>query len=140
MENDAKIFGFWIYLMTDLILFSVLFATFIVLQGSTFGGPSAQELFSLPYALNETLILLTASFIIGLGGVAAHRKNKKTTLFLFSLAFLLGIIFFSMQLGEFYRLIEEGNSWKKSAFLSADRKSTRLNSSHSDRSRMPSSA
>ncbi len=59
--DDEKIFGFWVYLMTDLVIFAVLFATFVVLRNSTFGGPSGRELFDLPSALAETILLLRAA-------------------------------------------------------------------------------
>ena len=62
---DKVMFGFWVYLMTDLLVFSVLFATFSVLRNNTFGGPTDRELFSMPVALAETLILLTSSFTAG---------------------------------------------------------------------------
>jgi cytochrome o ubiquinol oxidase subunit 3 len=116
---DRTSFGFWVYLMTDLIMFSVLFATYAVLQNSTFGGPSAHELFSLPLALTETLILLTSSFTCGLGVLAARAGNKHATLLGFGLTFLLGLAFLYLELSEFSHLIAEGHSWTNSAFLSA---------------------
>ncbi len=61
--------------MTDLLIFAVLFATFIVLRNNTFGGPSGRELFDLPFALAETLILLTSSFTCTLAMLAVHRKT-----------------------------------------------------------------
>ena len=76
--NDKGIFGFWVYLMTDLIMFAALFATFAVLRNNTFGGPGGAELFSLPFVLTETLILLTSSFTCGLAMLAAHRGDKRT--------------------------------------------------------------
>src|SRR5580700_5933539 len=77
-ESDSKVmFGFWIYLMTDCVLFASLFAAYAVLHNNTFGGPSAHQLFSLPYALTETLILLTSSFTCGLGILAAQRRIKR---------------------------------------------------------------
>lgn len=61
-ENTEKtIFGFWVYLMTDCILFATLFATYAVLRNNTYGGPSGRDLFNLPFALTETLILLTST-------------------------------------------------------------------------------
>ena len=65
-NDDTKIFGFWVYLMTDLVIFAVLFATYLVLQQSTFGGLSARELFHLPSAFAETILLLTSSFTCSL--------------------------------------------------------------------------
>jgi cytochrome o ubiquinol oxidase subunit 3 len=83
-EADAKtVFGFWIYIMTDCVLFASLFATYAVLRANTYGGPSAQQLFSMPLALTETLILLASSFTCGLAMLAAHRKEKSGVLFWF---------------------------------------------------------
>src|SRR5580704_13653423 len=103
MENhnatsDKTIFGFWVYLMTDLIMFAGLFATYAVLRGNTFGGPTAGELFSLQNALAETLILLTSSFTIGLAILAAHRGKKNQTLAWFGVTLVLGITFLTLEL------------------------------------------
>jgi cytochrome o ubiquinol oxidase subunit 3 len=117
--NDKAIFGFWVYLMTDLIMFAALFAAFAVLRDNTFGGPSGRELFSLPGALTETLILLTSSFTCGLAILAAYKNNKPQTLVWFAVTFLLGAAFLTLELTEFSHLISEGNSWQRSAFLSS---------------------
>src|SRR5882757_3390413 len=93
-------FGFWIYLLTDFVLFGTLFATYAVLRHSTFGGPSVKDLFELPYTLAPALILLISSFTIGLGAAMAHRKDKKWTLTLFGITFLLGIVFITMELTD----------------------------------------
>jgi cytochrome o ubiquinol oxidase subunit 3 len=119
-EADSKtIFGFWVYLMTDCVLFASLFAAYAVLHNNTFGGPGAKDLFSLPYALTETLILLTSSFVCGLAILAAQRRNKKQVLFWFSLTFVLGLAFLVMEFSEFSRLVRDGHSWHNSAFLSS---------------------
>jgi cytochrome o ubiquinol oxidase subunit 3 len=112
-------FGFWVYLMTDLLMFATLFATYAVLQGNTFGGPAARDIFNLPFALIETLILLTSSFTSGLGVLAARQKNKTQVFVWFGITFLLGITFLSMEFSEFGRLIADGNSFQRSAFLSS---------------------
>ena len=70
-SNDKHLFGFWVYLMTDLIMFAALFAAYAVLRDATFGGPGAGQLFSINNALAETLILLTSSFTCGLAMLAA---------------------------------------------------------------------
>src|SRR5580693_1750556 len=100
-ETNRTVFGFWVYLMTDCVLFASLFATFAVLRNNTFGGPSGAQLFSLRYALTETLILLTSSFTCGLAVLAAQQRKKNLVVLLFSLTFLLGITFLSMELSEF---------------------------------------
>jgi cytochrome o ubiquinol oxidase subunit 3 len=119
-QAEAKtLFGFWTYLMTDCILFASLFATFAVLRNNTFGGPNGEDLFSLPFVLAETLILLTSSFTCGLGMLMANRGVKNTALVLFSITFLLGASFLGLELNEFHKLAAEGNSWRRSGFLSA---------------------
>ena len=92
MEDDVKVFGFWVYLMTDLVIFAVLFATFIVLRPNTFGGPTGQELFDLSFALKETLVLLTSSFTCALATLALYKKQKKLTIFWFFITFALDLL------------------------------------------------
>jgi cytochrome o ubiquinol oxidase subunit 3 len=119
-ENESKtLFGFWVYLMTDCVLFASLFATFAVLRGNTFGGPAGNELFSLPFVLTETLVLLTSSYTAGLGLLAARRRDRNKVLFWFGITFLLGLFFLTMEVTEFHKLAIEGNSWRRSGFLSA---------------------
>jgi cytochrome o ubiquinol oxidase subunit 3 len=119
-QDDAKaIFGFWVYIMTDCVLFAGLFATYAVLHNSTFGGPSGRDLFSLPFVLTETLLLLTSSFTCGLAMLAAYRKDKAQVIFWFGVTFLLGLAFLTMELTEFRHLAAEGNSWRRSGFLSS---------------------
>ena len=112
-------FGFWLYLMTDCVLFASLFAVFAVLRHNTFGGQAGRDLFSLPYVLGETLILLSSSFTCGLAILAAQRKDKTQVLFWLSITFLLGLGFLGMELHEFHRLVLDGNSWRRSGFLSS---------------------
>jgi cytochrome o ubiquinol oxidase subunit 3 len=118
-SDTTATFGFWIYLMTDCVLFATLFATYAVLHTSTFGGPPGRELFSLPNVLVETLLLLTSSFTCGLAMLAAERGNKQQVLAWFAVTLLLGLSFLSLELQEFSHLIAEGNSFQRSAFLSS---------------------
>jgi cytochrome o ubiquinol oxidase subunit III len=117
--NDTKVFGFWVYLMTDLVIFAALFTTFIVLRNNTFGGPSGKELFHLSSVVNETLILLTSSFTCSLATLAVIRQNSKLAILWFLVTFALGVSFLFFELSEFSQFIAEGASWKRSAFLSA---------------------
>lgn len=117
---DAKtLFGFWVYLMTDCVLFATLFATYAVLHNNTYGGPGAGELFDLPFVMSETLILLTSSFTAGLALLAAQRGSKRAVLGWLGVTFALGVAFLTLELTEFRNLVQEGNSWQKSGFLSA---------------------
>ncbi len=115
---SKTIFGFWVYIMTDFMVFATLFAAYDVLHNNVFGGPSARDLFNLHYTAIQTGIFLTSGFLIGLGCAMAHRRHRVGTLILFILAFLLGIAFLGMEIGEFVRLMKEGHDWTKSAFLS----------------------
>lgn len=117
--NDRVMFGFWVYLMTDLLMFAVLFAVYAVLHGNTLGGETGRDLFSLPLALTETLILLTSSFTCGLGMIAARQYKKAATLFWFGVTFALGLAFLFYELQEFAEFIHEGHTLRSNAFLSS---------------------
>lgn len=117
--DDRVMFGFWVYLMTDLLMFSVLFAVYAVLNGNTLGGPTGRELFSLPLVLAETLILLTSSFTCGIGMIAARNGNKKQVLTWFGMTFILGLLFLGLELKEFTQLIHEGHTIASNAFFSS---------------------
>jgi len=112
-------FGFWVYLMTDCILFASLFATFAVLRDSTFGGPTRPEIFSLSFVLLETMILLTSSFVAGLAVLAARAGQRTWALRWLLLAFLLGAAFVALEIHEFAKLASEDHGWRRSAFLSS---------------------
>lgn len=118
-DSSKTVFGFWVYLMTDCVLFASLFATYAVLHNNTFGGPDARELFSMPFVLGETLILLTSSFTAGLALLAMHARRKSQVLSWLAVTFVLGIAFLFMEMSEFAQLVAEGNSWQRSGFLSA---------------------
>ncbi|MCP5491639.1 MAG: cytochrome c oxidase subunit 3 [Chlamydiales bacterium] len=115
---EKTIFGFWVYLLTDFIMFATLFAVYAVLRDSTFGGPGAKDLFNLPLVLVQTLLLLGCSLTSGVASVYAHRGNKNGTLLYFAITFALGFIFLWMGLADFHRLIAMDASWKVSGFLS----------------------
>ncbi len=120
VETHSKaMLGFWIYLMSDCILFSMLFATYAVLHNNAAGGPTSEELVNLPYALTQTFILLTSSFTCGLATLAAYRSDRKKVMMWLGITFLLGISFLAMELAEFTKLVQEGNSWQRSAYLSS---------------------
>lgn len=117
--NDRVVFGFWVYLMTDLLMFAVLFAVYAVLHGRTLGGETGRDLFSTRLALAETLLLLTSSFTCGIGMIAARQGKKAQTLLWFGITFLLGLTFLSMELYEFTEFIHEGHTLRSNAFLSS---------------------
>ncbi len=119
-EATAKVaFGFWIYIMSDCILFSCFFASYAVLHTNVFGGAGPKELFDLNYVMVETFLLLTSSFTYGLAMLAAHKNNKAQVLTWLFITFLLGLGFIGMEINEFHHLIIEGNGPDRSAFLSS---------------------
>lgn len=123
-DDEVKVFqrktlGFWVYLMTDIVLFATLFATFAVLRTATAGGPSGADIFDLNFVLVETMLLLTSSFTVGLALLGAERGFKKQAIIWLIITFLLGAGFVAMELYEFHELIAEGHGWQQSAFLSS---------------------
>ena len=122
-SNDEKsqiaTLGLWIYLMTDLMLFASLFATFMVLRNNTAGGPAAADIFNMPYVLIETLVLLFSSLMCGLAFISAKFGRLRDMRIYLGLTILFGVIFLGMELYEFSQLVGEGHSWSVSAFLSS---------------------
>ena len=112
-------FGFWLYLMTDIILFASLFATYMILRNNVAGGETGAELFDPKFALAETIILLLSSFTCGLAVLFLRFKNKIASLAMLVATLLLGLSFITLELYEFMLLTGEGQSWRTSAFLSA---------------------
>ncbi len=117
-EDDKTQLGFWIYIMTDCVLFASLFATYAVLHNGTNGGLTSNELVNLPYALSETLVLLASSFTCGMAVLAAQARRVRLVQFWFAITFLLGATFLGLELHEFARLLAQGNSWQRSGYLS----------------------
>ena len=119
-EATSKVvFGFWVYIMSDCILFSCFFASYAVLHANVFGGPGPKELFDLNYVMIETFLLLTSSFTYGLATLAMTKENKAQVMLWLFFTFLLGLGFIGMEINEFHHLLIEGNGPSRSAFLSS---------------------
>ena len=117
--DSIDVFGFWIYIMTDCILFATLFAAFAVLHTNSFTGPTLKQLISLPYVLAETMFLLASSFTYGLAMLGVYKNSRNRALFWLFITFLLGLSFVVMEVREFIHLYADGNSWHVSAALSS---------------------
>ena len=117
--GSNTVLGFWIYLMSDCLIFACLFATFGVLADNVAGGPSGHELFDLPYVAGETLLLLISSFTFGLAGLNLHAGRKRAVVAWLAVTFLFGLGFIGMEVAEFAHLVGEGAGPGRSAFLSA---------------------
>lgn len=118
-SGSTTILGFWIYLMSDCVLFAAVFAAFAALRNQTAGGPSGRELFDLPYVLVETSCLLVSSITYGFAMIAAHKNRKSAVLGWLFVTLLLGASFLGLELHEFAELIEKGAGPDRSAFLSS---------------------
>jgi cytochrome o ubiquinol oxidase subunit 3 len=114
--NERTTFGFWVYLMTDLLMFAVLFAVYAVLHDNTDGGETGRQLFKLPEMLLATIILLTSSFTSGIGMIATRKQQKNHVLLWFGITFILGLVFLGLELNEFGHLAQEGHTLQRSAF------------------------
>lgn len=117
--DDKVIFGFWVYLMSDCVLFAGLFAAYAVLHTATFGGPTGREIFSMQLVFFETIALLTSSFTMGLAMLSVYNRKKHLVILSLLLTLFLGWSFLGMELSEFKQLFSEGHSWRESAFLSS---------------------
>jgi cytochrome o ubiquinol oxidase subunit 3 len=112
-------YGFWIFLLSDFVLFSGLFAAYAVLSNHTAGGPSGAEIFNLRNVFIETICLLLSSYSCGLGALAAERRRVEYFYLSAVFTFLLGAAFLSIEVSEFAGLVSAGAGPWRSAFLSA---------------------
>src|SRR3979490_1008186 len=112
-------YGFWLFLLSDIIMFSALFASYAVLSGQTAGGPSGRELFNLRNVGIETLCLLFSSYTCGLGILAVRKRRMGGFYLSFALTFALGATFLRFEIAEFAGMIALGAGPSRSAFLSA---------------------
>jgi cytochrome o ubiquinol oxidase subunit 3 len=118
-DGSKTLLGFWIYLMSDCLIFSGLFATFTVLANATAGGPTGKELFELPYVLGETMLLLISSVTFGMAMLNMHAGRRNKVIAWLAVTFLFGAGFIGMEINEFAHLIHEGAGPSRSAFLSS---------------------
>ncbi|NNC24043.1 cytochrome o ubiquinol oxidase subunit III [Salinisphaera sp. USBA-960] len=112
-------FGFWLYLMSDVIIFSMLFVAFVNLSTNYAQGPTGQELFELPLVFIETMALLISSLTYGLVMICLRQGNTKWVQGWLLITFLLGVGFVGLELYEFLHLAFEGYGPQRSAFLSS---------------------
>ena len=121
-DTDITVFGFWTYLMSDLVLFGTLFIAFAVLSSHVpVGTPTAKDLFgeSLGFVLTETFALLISSVTFGFAVLAAYKKDVAKVLTWLGVTWVFGAIFIGMELYEFNHLVHAGHGPSTSAFLSA---------------------
>jgi cytochrome o ubiquinol oxidase subunit 3 len=120
--SDRRIatgYGFWIFLLSDIVMFSAFFATYAVLAGATADGPGGPELFNLNNVALETVCLLASSFTCGLASIAAQSKQAGWFYGAMAATFVLGGAFLAIEASEFASLVARGAGPTRSAFLSA---------------------
>ncbi|MDF7674497.1 cytochrome o ubiquinol oxidase subunit III [Acetobacteraceae bacterium ESL0709] len=118
-HNDVKVFGFWVYLMTDCVLFGTLFTIFAVMCHQYAGGPTGKELFNITNVGVETAILLVSSITYGFAMINAFAQRKSAVLTWLLVTALLGLSFLVLEVKEFAELIGDGAGPDRSAFLSS---------------------
>ena len=112
-------YGFWIFILSDITMFSALFAAYAVLSGRTAGGPTASELINLRHVFIETMCLLISSYTCGLGALSAERRQRDRFLVFAALTFALGAAFLFIEIWDFVGMARVGAVPSRSAFLSA---------------------
>ena len=117
--ESGTLLGFWIYLMSDALIFATLFATYGVLSAAYAGGPTQRELFELPLVALNTAILLVSSITYGFAMIAMQDGKLNATRIWLVVTALLGLSFVGVELHEFAGMIAEGATPQRSAFLSA---------------------
>ncbi|MCP4384932.1 MAG: cytochrome o ubiquinol oxidase subunit III [Hyphomicrobiales bacterium] len=118
-RTEDKAFGFWIYLMTDAVIFALLFATYVVMTVGIAGGPTGKDLFSLPHAFGETMLLLFSSATFGMATLAVFARKRRATIFWLLITIVLGLGFVAMEISEFAGMIAQDAGPDRSGFLSA---------------------
>ncbi|AIV57758.1 cytochrome o ubiquinol oxidase subunit III [Burkholderia pseudomallei] len=114
-----SVFGFWLYLMTDCVIFAALFAVFAVMAHQFAGGPTAVDLFDIPGVALETALLLVSSITYGFAMIGAQRGRRGALFGWLAVTFVLGAAFLGLELREFSQMIAEGAGPQRSAFLSS---------------------
>jgi len=112
-------YGFWIFLLSDIVMFAALFAAYAILVRATAGGPTGAQLFNQVNVAIETACLLASSYTCGLMSLAVNARRLATTYFFAVVTFALGAAFLALELREFADMIARGATPQRSAFLSA---------------------
>ncbi|MCP4306572.1 MAG: cytochrome o ubiquinol oxidase subunit III, partial [bacterium] len=117
--HEQRAFGFWLYLMSDAIIFALLFATFAVMVNNTAGGPAGKDVFNIWTTFAETMLLLFSSLAFGLATLATKAEKQGRVLAWLCVTFLLGLGFIGFEVREFVDMVEAGAGPDRSGFLTA---------------------
>ncbi len=118
---ESPVFGFWVFLMSDAVIFALLFAVYGVMMHAVAGGPTPHDLFEIKSSFLETLILLTSSFTFGMASLTMKYSadNRRRLLGWFALTLILGVVFLAFELHDFSSMAAKGGVPQRSGFLSA---------------------
>jgi cytochrome o ubiquinol oxidase subunit III len=116
---EEKALGFWLYLMSDAIIFALLFATYVVMAPNHAGGPTGKDVFDLSRTFAETMLLLCSSITFGFATVAVRLGRQPVALTWLAVTFVLGAAFIALEIGEFTGMYQQGAGPQRSGFLSA---------------------
>jgi cytochrome o ubiquinol oxidase subunit 3 len=117
--ENGTLLGFWLYLMSDCLIFASLFAVYAVLGRNYAGGPTGAELFELPLVALNTAFLLLSSITYGFAMLESQRQRVRSTMIWLVITLLFGAAFLSLEMYEFMHLIHEGAGPQRSAFLTS---------------------
>ena len=119
-QFESDVFGFWVFLMSDAVVFALLFAVYATMIGATAGGPGSASEFKISSAFIETMLLLTSSFTFGMTMLKLKRDPRTRPVFLWLLlTVLLGIGFLGMEINDFVAMVSHGATADRSGFLSS---------------------
>jgi len=118
-KRTVVAYGFWIFILSDMVMFAALFAAYAVMAGNTAGGPTGAQLFNLRSVFIETMCLLLSSYTCGLGALSAERRNSALFFLFAALTFVLGAVFLLIEGTEFAGMVARGAGPGRSAFLSS---------------------
>jgi cytochrome o ubiquinol oxidase subunit III len=119
-DAEVQVFGFWVFMMSDLIIFGLLFATYATMLKATAGGPGPEKLFDLRSAFVETMVLLTSSFTFGMASLALkYRRDRGRLLMWLGVTLALGLVFLGFEVHDFLSMISKGGVPSRSGYLSA---------------------
>lgn len=117
-NDDITRFGFWLYILSDTMIFGALFATYVILRHNTVSGPSVEEAVNPPYVLLQTLLLLTSSFTCAVAIAAVRYGKLREAKSYLWMTLALGMAFLGLELAEFWTMVQHGEGWYVNAALS----------------------
>lgn len=118
-SREEMVFGFWVFMMSDLIIFGLLMATYVTMLGGTAGGPGPKDLFELKSVFIQTMFLLVSSVTFGMASIALKYQEQRRLVMWLLITLALGLAFLFFELRDFHTMFNEGGVPSRSGYLSA---------------------